>query len=372
MIVWLGVGALGQRPPPVGPALPAHVDIPDAPLPLAMAVTPTPPLPRIGCPPIAAAADEAIEVPVPHIDRIRGVATSPSAPGVIAAWSKRRAWLSRDDGRTWREVLKRRREISSMAVDCHGDVWVLRDWAALGHLDRDGQEHWQHVPVAPPFWSTDDLDEDDEHPRPGAIVSGGGALAVVVLGSFERSIAISTDRGASWVVRDHTTDPHERSYLWIDHDARWRATLIWNDCETGGQYVLSGPARRPRRRDIEYAGGTAIPGHDGWAYTTRDQDGTCSSNICALAPGAKQWRSIDDGSHDNADWVYGVIGEGRTVLSIDDDLYAAARGRIWRLGVGLRGDSTLAGVDSAGRIYAITSDGVLTRWSARHGWRPIL
>jgi hypothetical protein len=373
------------------PTPPVIVSVP-APVPPAPAIPPELP-PEVAsadgvCPAIAPPRDRAIgapltaAVPLGRGRHVLGVATSPSAPGVIAAWTASDVIVSTDDGATWRDVLPRADDVIGAAVDCHGTVWALRGFTHVGSLDRAGRERWSEAPVIPAYL--------DEHPEPGTptvfrraeladshgeralpiIVSGGGLVAVVAVGSWQRGIAVTDDGGASWVVHDHFTDSESHGqHVAIDHAGRWRAVTTWFDCMGGGQTALRGSALAIEEHALPDIESGAFAGADGWSYLV-DGERACQAALCALPPRGDEWRPVALAAPDAIERITGVIGEGRTIVSVDGQLFTAARGRLKALGPLLPMAAELAGVDAAGRVLALRA-GELIRWSPRHGWRTI-
>src|SRR5437870_3293172 len=55
-----------------------------------------------------------------------GLAAARVSSGILAVWSQRHAWLSRDDGRSFAAVLEGKATISAAVVGAEGDFYVAR------------------------------------------------------------------------------------------------------------------------------------------------------------------------------------------------------------------------------------------------------
>jgi hypothetical protein len=134
------------------------------------------------------ASDEPIGEPVGELvpgagDGWRGVAVAPDWYGVIALWTEREVWLSRDDGRTFAQVLAAPEPVAAAAVGGEARVWVARHGGRIGALSPGGRATWT------------DLGYDQ-------------ALALAVSGARIALLALHRDRDAGlapllWTSEDH-------------------------------------------------------------------------------------------------------------------------------------------------------------------------
>ena len=277
----------------------------------------------------------------------RGVAASSDRFGVVALWSERELWVSRDDGITFRQQLAAAEPIGAAAVGVDGRVYLARHGGRLGMLTPSGRTVWAR------------LDYDQ------ALALGhGGVWTVLLVLSADRQDGLSP-------------------LLWIspDHGATWRRLVApaAGDLDNALRVTADGtidllvrvtgdlaPRVRHYRGHVDgrpFAGvaDTEDPHPFGLGHDGRMPRLTWTSDEVHLEP-----------SHLRVhDWDV-VLGAG------PDRTVAVADGRLWNLN-----DShpTALSNQVPGRVRALTADGigrslaiigrVGLRYSGRHGWRRL-
>jgi len=277
----------------------------------------------------------------------RGVAASSDRFGVVALWSERELWVSRDDGITFRQQLAAAEPIGAAVVGADGRVYLARHGGRLGMLTPSGRTVWTQ------------LDYDQ------ALALGHGGVWTVLL-------ALSADR------QDGLSP-----LLWIspDQGATWRRLIApaAGDLDNALRITADGsidllvrvtgdlaPRIRHYRGHVDgrpFAGvaDTEDPQPFGLGHDGQMLDLTWTSDQVHLEPshlGVHDW-----------DIVLGAGGD-RTI--------AIADRRLWNLN---HSHPTVVSNQVPGRVRALAADGigrsvaiigrVGLRHSERHGWRRL-
>lgn len=124
---------------------------------LERAATPAPATAPTGATPTGEVCTAALATDAPIGERVgagslaedpegwRGVAASPDQYGVVAVWDERMLWVSRDDGRTFRQALAGRQPLAAVAIGRSGRVYAARQGGWLGVLTPSGAPRWRQV-----------------------------------------------------------------------------------------------------------------------------------------------------------------------------------------------------------------------------------
>jgi hypothetical protein len=116
-----------------------------------------------------------------------GVAASPDEFGVVAVWGERILWVSRDDGRTFRQELAAPEAIGGVAVGDDGRVAVARHGGRFGVLTPGGTTRWLRL----------------DYDQALALAQGGPFTALLALATdradgFAPTLLVTADQGRSW------------------------------------------------------------------------------------------------------------------------------------------------------------------------------
>ena len=289
-----------------------------------------------------------------------GVAASPGPYGVLATWSERELYISRDDGVNFRQVLGGPGAIGGATIDASGALYLVRDQRRLGIETETGAVLWRSLPFA-----GDTL----------ALTSGGGFLGWLGLAhdtgrSSSVVLAVSADRGQTW--RTQTVAEHiDRALMHIEEDGTIQLLTLVEHASAPTMRRLRGHAdgrslqALPWPTDFADAWGL---GHGGWAYAIASECATDISDVCAMGPEMSD-RLAPTGLKTSWDLLMHTSGEhtlavsGERLLRADGDRMAVVASDI------PAGISALA-TDGIGRAL-VTVGPQLVRWSPRHGWRVL-
>ena len=117
----------------------------------------------------------------------RGTAASPDELGLIALWSDRTLWVSRDDGRTFRQELAAPEPLAAVAVGADARVYAARHGGRFGLLTPSGRTRWLR------------LDYDQ-----ALALAHGGSWTVLLTMSADRQLGLApilwatSDHGETW------------------------------------------------------------------------------------------------------------------------------------------------------------------------------
>ncbi|HEU5057005.1 MAG TPA: hypothetical protein VFU21_10795 [Kofleriaceae bacterium] len=117
----------------------------------------------------------------------RGAAASPDRFGVVALWSDRTLWVSRDDGRSFHQELAAPEPLGAVAVGADARVYAARHGGRFGVLTPAGHTRWQRL----------DFDQ-------ALALAHGGPWTVLLAMSADRQIGLvpilwaTADHGDTW------------------------------------------------------------------------------------------------------------------------------------------------------------------------------
>ena len=344
------------------------------------------------------AADDAIGEPVDRVPAadgapaVRGLAAAADAYGVIAVWTDRVVWVSRDDGRSFRQELAAPGPVSAVAVGRDGRVYAARH-GRIGMLSPAGHTHWHDldagqvlaIAAAPPR----EID-------PAAPVTPGW-LAVLALHDDQAAGAapllwLSDDDGETWrsLIAPHHGDAANR--LWVSPDGVIDLLTedadgsVGSDADNGTEDLFGAGAwrhRHYRARAEDYplalvfAGDAPAPfamGHDGLRWRLAwdgDQLQLAADHATREAGRIVGSDRAAGGVVPVRNWDVRVAAGGHRTLAVAD-------GRLLDLGRGaprvvtrkVPGRVDTLAVDGIGRAVA-TVGGSALRYSPRHGWRRL-
>jgi hypothetical protein len=324
---------------------------------------------------------------------VRGVAAAADAYGVIAVWTDRVLWVSRDDGRSFRQELAAPGPLTAVAVGRDGRVHAARH-GRIGTLSPAGHTRWHDldasqvlaIAAAPPR----EIDRAAKSP---------GWLAVLALHDDQAAGAaplvwLSDDDGQSWrsLIAPHHGDAANR--LWVSPDGVIDLLTEDSDGSVGGDgdgpdnLFGAGPWRlrlyRAHADDhplaLVFAGDAPAPfamGHDGLRWRLAwDGDqlqltagGEASGNTGPIVRPAAG-RSAG-GVVPVRNWDVRVAASGQhTVAIADGHLLDLGRGAPRVVTRRVPGRIDALAVDGLGRAVA-TAGGSALRYSPRHGWRRL-
>lgn len=392
------------------------------------------PTPRFGpgsCPERDTPNDRAIGVPWARADRqssarfldatpLVGVAVSRSRDGHLAVWTRDEIFVSDDDGRRFRELLRGPGHVYDVAVDCNGGVFAVRGNTralAIGY-SRDRQESWRPLGLARSALDDHNPDREPDFASVSLATGGGwialtapGELVVGTGGAYDPVLAASRDGGASWAYVQ-IPDPELTEGIDVTGiDERGRLTLLGfeGDCMYDGTAV----------HQIELETGTPATKQLSRSYQTHDAtvstrwtyaDVGCDHELCAFdlrksdceyecdsawvqvtgldrpsAPtrGSSPHNADEDADNEtNGDAVLDADGAASrrefTVLE-NRRVYALNGAHVWRLrgsratriGADIPATVHFAAMDTSYRLVGLSADRRLVRWSPRHGLRVL-
>lgn len=322
------------------------------------------------------------------VDALRGVAASATRHGVLAVWTERAIFVSRDDGRTFARTLDGPGAVNRVQVDCHGRVIALRGRNMLGIDDGDTQRH-----RALPFGQLVHEPESTHRYEPPVTMAAGGRyigwVGNLVLDQHLH-LAITDDLGATWSfieLGQYELNEHD---LAIATNGRMRLYLTQGERCGEEAFAYRGDARRGTLEAIEGRGYAFVrEGEmlDGYTYSTdaHCDTGSSGASVCVLPPGLKSAPSeSEDGDTDWTNWAiltgnlpiedvwtWQLASNGRTHLAtLDGSLYRLRKTRAKALTRDVPDEFQLADVDSSKRPIGIHRGHVI-RWSKRYGWRVL-
>jgi hypothetical protein len=253
-----------------------------------------------------------------------GVAASRGASGVLAAWTRSRIAVSRDDGKHYHYVLDGKGDVAAAAMDDAGTLFAVRG-AELGVVKRNGDHAWRAIPFAK---------------KTSAFVAGDGAIAWIGerADAEGASLAISRDDGASWVTQ--ATAPSLADFA----DAR----------------VATWPLEAPANWGV---------GDEGWSYEVGDCGDGASGRLCAIDPeGSPSPVATTRGTSFKT--MRAVTNGHATWATLDGRLAWLSRGNVmFPAGAPPKGFE-LEAIDADGAPIGI-ANGHAVRWSRDGRWRSV-
>ncbi len=321
-------------------------------------------------------ADVAIS-PLPSADgegdEWKGVSAARVSGEALAVWSSRHAWLSRDDGHNFAEVLPGAGAITAAVVSAEGDLFVARG-EQIGVERTDGTSDWRLGPCAERRVGCSAAGE------PSLMFAGRDVVGWIDSNPEKPRLFLTFDRGRTW--RAHTLPELrwgtiEAAFADDDGTLQLGVAVPCGDicgCDHTERHVghvargawRSAPwPHHPDDGDPYYS--TWDLGPHGWAYVGDygpDPDGM---TLVAFTPAGKR---IALGPLAESESLH-VAGNGRLtfaqsgkVLYRLDDAHATL---VDRAGPG---NLKQLAVDEAGRALELSPD-QLVRWSRGKGWQVL-
>jgi hypothetical protein len=296
-----------------------------------------------------------------------GVAVAAARPGFIAAWNRKNAFVTVDDGRTWSRVLDGRGAIVAAAMDDDGTFHVVRSNRTLATRSPDGTT--SRVSIAGALHTV-------------AFAARSGRLAwwgrVRGQPAWESTLRYSDDGGASWIEPEGVSvnQGNFANSLEVLDD---RTIVAWaaEEMECGGgarfRWRIT-PAGVFEETDVAVdpflLGGR---GADGVVYALdrfcagATPNGGGEGPLCAVAlEGDGTQRAVFDTGEE---WSLDVVTNGeRTLGLLGRRLLSLEPMRASEIDPAVPGSITLAGVDADGRALGL-SNGRLVRRELDGKWR---
>ena len=343
------------------------------------------------------AADDPIGEPIDHVaaadgaPAVRGLVAAADGYGVIAMWTDRVVWVSRDDGRSFRQELAAPGPVSAVAVGRDGRVYAARH-GRIGMLSPAGHTRWHDldggqvlaIAAAPPR----EIDP--------AAPAAPGWLAVLALHDDQAAGAapllwLSDDDGETWrsLIAPHHGDAANR--MWVSPDGvidlltEDTDGTVGSDADGAEDLFGAGSWRyrhyRARAEDyplaLLFAGDAPAPfamGHDGlrWrlAWDGDQLQLAADQPTPAVGPIVGRERAAA-AVVPVRNWdVRVAAGRQRTLAVTDGRLLELGRGAPRVVTLQVPGRVDMLAVDGIGRAVA-TVGGSALRYSPRHGWRRL-
>ncbi|HTE54547.1 MAG TPA: hypothetical protein VK698_27025 [Kofleriaceae bacterium] len=298
---------------------------------------------------------------------LRGAAAAADRYGVVALWTDRVVWVSRDDGRSFRQELAAPQPLTAVAVGTDGRVYAARHGGRLGELTPGGRTRWH------------DVDCDQVL----AIDGSSPWLALLCLHADQASglssmLYLSSDDGATW--RRQITPHHGTAANQIRVSANGVVDLLTLDTETdidAGQNTDGADAGRAGRLrhytghvdgrpfELVLTGDGPEPfglGHDGQSWRL---DGERRMHLTGSTSAGRSSRLAVR----NWDVLLAASSE-RTIAAADGRLVELGADRPRVVASRIPGPIDTLALDGLGRALA-TAGGVAVRYSALHGWRRL-
>jgi hypothetical protein len=333
------------------------------------------------------ASDDAIgqpiereRVPVTGASQLRGVAAAADGYGVIAAWTDRVVWVSRDDGRSFQQRLAAPEPLTAVAVGPEGRVYAARHGGRVAVLSPAAHTRWLDI-------GCDEALAISAAPMPAPDDAGARAPWLAVLGLHADSaegaaplLWLSGDHGRTWraLVAPHHGDAANRLRVSTDGVI----DLVTEDSDTSVA-ADAGPRFRHYTGHVDGRPFALRAGSDDTPLFGPDHDGQTwqverrgHATRLALARGAVPTshrsapRSLAGLAVRNWD-VRLAASRERTLAAADGNLVQLAPGRP-RVLTHFMPDDASGGiaVDGLGRALATVGASVV-RYSAPHGWRRL-
>lgn len=304
-------------------------------------------------PTAALAADDPIGAPVAgdiadDADGWRGLAVSTDQFGVLTLWSEHTLWVSRDDGRSFRQELAAPEAIGAVTVGDDGRIYLARQAGRFGLLTPAGQTRWSR------------LDYDQ-----ALALAHGGTWTVLLTMSPDRQVGLvpilwaTPDHGASWrrLVAPAAGDLDNRLRVAADGSID---LLV----RTTGDLA---PRIRHYRGHVDGRPFAALLDSEDPQPFGLGHDGATARLVVERADHA----ILEPYGIDVASWDL-VLGAGpdRTLAVVDRRLLALSGGRAAPLSARVPGPIRALAGDGIGRTVAIIGR-FAVRHSATHGWRRL-
>lgn len=292
-----------------------------------------------------------------------GIAASPGPFAVASVWSAAELHVSRDDGRTFRQVLGGPGEIGGVAIDETGVVYAVRDARRLGLHTPDGKALWRELPFAGETLG---------------LIAADGWLAWLGLArdtddSSAVVLAVSADGGQTWRTQ-RVAEHADQALIAMDDGAIHLLTLVEDASAPTMKRLLGhvdGRALQELSWPTDYADAWGL-GHGGWAYAIASECAGADNAICAVsADAAATGAPVMLPSGVVTDWDLLMHSNGGATLAVSGDrLLRAHRSRMTVADERIPAGISALAVDGIDRALAVVGEHVV-RWSPTHGWRVL-
>lgn len=317
---------------------------------------------------LASPIGELFEEPIARTtESTTGVAAAAARPGFMAAWNRKNAFVTIDDGRTWSRVLDGRGAIVAAAMDDDGTLHVVRSNRVLATRAPDGTTSRVSITGA--------LGTVAFAARAGRLAWWGRARGQQ---AWESTLRYSDDGGATWIEPEGVSvnEGNFASSLEVLDD---RTVIAWaaQEMECGGgarfRWRIT-PAGVFEETEVSVdpflLGGR---GADGVVYALdrfcagATPNGGGEGPLCAVAlEGDGTQRAVFDTGED---WSLDVVTNGeRTLGLLGRRLLSLEPMRASEIDPGVPESIALAGVDTDGRALGL-SNGRLLRRELDGKWR---
>jgi hypothetical protein len=308
------------------------------------------------------ATDDPIGQPVDRLapregaPALRGVAAAADRYGVIAVWSDRVVWVSRDDGRSFHQELAAPEPLSAVAVGRDGRVYAARMGGKLGELTPDALTRWHRI-------GSDQI---------LAIDAGSPWLAVLGLHADRADglspvLWLSDDDGRSW---RRLVPPHHGD---ADNQIRVNPDGVIDLLTADGGVGEAGRLRHyaghvdGRPFELRFAGDDPQPfglGHDGRSWQLAGEGRRMRLSVAGRPAASTSGRPLAVRNWD----LRVAASRERTMTVADGRLVEIGSIRPRILAENVPGAVDALAVDGLGRSVAVVG-GAAVRHSTRHEWR---
>ena len=313
------------------------------------------------------AADDPVGEPVSRVPpperapSLRGVAASADQYGVIAAWTDRAVWVSRDDGRRFVQELAAPQPLTAVAVGADGRVPAARRGGHLGELTPAGATRWHDlgfaqilaIDAASPWIAVLGLHDDAARGlAPILSIAERGASWRQLVVPHHGSVANQVRVSQGGVVDLLTLDPDDETATADDRGA------VAGRMRHYRGHVDGRPFRLVATGD---GSGPFGLGHDGQSWHLEGGRAMHLAGTARLRATRLPLRG----------WNVLLAASGaRTYALADGQVSALGKTAPRRVTRALPGHLDALAVDGLGRALATAGDAVL-RHSARRGWRRL-
>jgi hypothetical protein len=353
----------------MSPTSPAPVFVEPAPAP-AIAKAPPVPEPAVDgepageLPTALLAADDPIgptvgRIPAREDALLRGVAAAPDELGVIAVWTDRVVWVSRDDGRSFHQELAAPEPLGAVAVGPDARVYAARLGGRLGILSPGGSTSWVELGCDQVL----------------AIQASSEWLAVLALHT-DRSdglspiVWLSSDHGGTWRRLVAPTHGDTLNQIRVSTDGVIDLLALDSVLAAGGAASLRHYTGHVDGRPFELSSSGDDPqpfglDHDGRSWRLAGNDSHMRLTATGL-PTVDAASSLRVRSWD----IRLAANREHTVASVDGQMVELGAGPPRTVARRVPGPIDSLALDGIGRIVA-TVGGKAVRYSTRHGWRSL-
>jgi hypothetical protein len=354
----------------MSPTSPVPVVVEPAPAAIAIAKAPPAPEPAVDgvpageLPTALLAADDPIgptvgRIPAREDAPLRGVAAAADEFGVIAVWTDRVVWVSRDDGRSFRQELAAPEPLGAVAVGPDARVYAARLGGRLGILSPGGSASWVELGCDQVL----------------AIDASAEWLAVLALHT-DRSdglspiVWLSSDHGSTWRRLVAPTHGDTLNQIRVSTDGVIDLLALDSVLAAGGAASLRHYTGHVDGRPFELSSSGDDPqpfglDHDGRSWRLAGNDTQMRLTATGL-PTVDAASSLRVRSWD----IRLAANREHTVASADGQMVELGAGPPRTVARRVPGPIDSLALDGIGRIVA-TVGGKAVRYSTRHGWRSL-